>query len=63
MGDGAVVALEEVLGDELPVRLDGRLGTTVVPQLVDVDAGVRDELRQARAKIRSRSRAVSSGSE
>ena len=47
MGDGAVVALEEVLGDELPVRLDGRLGTTVVPQLVDVDAGVRDELRQA----------------
>src|SRR5207249_81700 len=34
MSDGAVVALEEVLGDELPVRLDARFRPAVVLQLL-----------------------------
>jgi hypothetical protein len=51
VGDGAVVALEKVLSDELPVRVDRGIGTTVESQLVDVDPGVRDELRQARENV------------
>ena len=51
MGDGAVVALEEVLGDELLVRIGGRLRTGVVPQPVDIDAGGRDELGQVSENV------------
>ena len=43
--DGAVVALEEVLRDDLPVRLDAPLRAVMEPQRVDVDAELRDLLR------------------
>ena len=43
--DGAVIALEEVLRDDLPVRLDAPLRAVMEPQRVDVDAELRDLLR------------------
>ncbi len=42
MRDGAVVALEEVLADDLPVRLDVGLPALVEDELVDGEAELRD---------------------
>src|SRR5215469_16576079 len=49
MGDRAVVALEEVLADDLPVRVDLRLPAPVVDERVDVEAELLD-LRGKRAE-------------
>src|SRR4051794_12028421 len=46
MRHGAVVALQEILGDELPIRVDGRFGAPVKLEPVDVDPRCRYELRQ-----------------
>ncbi len=44
MCDLAVVALEEVLGAQLPVRLVRRVRAVVEPQRVDIEPGAGDEL-------------------
>src|ERR1700751_446821 len=49
MGDMAVVALEEVLADDLPVRLGFGLPAGVVDERVDVEAKLGD-LRRQRAE-------------
>jgi hypothetical protein len=54
VGDGAVVALEEVLGDELPVRLDARLYTAPELERAHVDADLGDELREPSEGLRER---------
>jgi oligopeptide/dipeptide ABC transporter ATP-binding protein len=47
MRDGAVVALEEVLARDLPVRLQLELGPVAKPERVDVD-DVREQLATIR---------------
>ncbi len=47
MGSRAVVALEEVLGGDLPVAVELRLRALEEAQRVQVDAGVGDPLRDA----------------
>ena len=49
MRDLAVVALEEVLADDLPVRLELRLPARVEDERVDVEPELRD-LRGHRAE-------------
>ena len=60
MCDRAVVALEEVLGDKLPVGVDRGLGATVVLQLIDRDTRRGNKLRQV-AQNRGKRRRVRVG--
>ena len=54
--DRAVVALEEVLGNELPVRLDGRRCTVAELELLDVHARLGDEVGQPAEHLPQRRR-------
>src|SRR5438132_9286139 len=56
MRDLAVVALEEVLADDLPVGVDLRLPARVVDERVDVEAELRDLRRQRAKRLRERLR-------
>ena len=54
MRDLAVVALEEVLADDLPVRLDLGLPARVVDERVDVEPELRDLRGQRAERLRER---------
>ena len=54
MRDRAVVALEEVLGAELPVRLDLRLRALEEAKRVDVDSGRGDAVGHVFEEVRER---------
>src|SRR5438445_6215502 len=54
MRDGAVVALEEVLGADLPVRFVLEVRTREKAERVDVDAGFGDALRNLFEKVGER---------
>jgi hypothetical protein len=51
-----VVALEEVLADDLPVRVEARLCAVVVAEVVHVHANRGDELRQLAERLGERRR-------
>ncbi len=53
---GAVVALEEVLDRDLPVRLDLPLVVRVVANVAEVDAALRDDLRERAERVDERRR-------
>jgi hypothetical protein len=52
--DLAVVALEEVLADDLPVRLDLGLPARVVDERADIEAELGDLRRQRAERVRER---------
>ena len=56
MRDRTVVALEEVLADDLPVRVELRLAAVVVTEPVHVDADRGHELRQLAERLAERRR-------
>jgi hypothetical protein len=51
VGDRAVVTLEEVLARDLPVRCDLPVGAVVEDELVDVEAGRGDPLRNVAQQL------------
>src|SRR5262249_38679514 len=54
VGDRAVVALEEVLADDLPVRLDVELAAEAELEAVEVEAQACEELRERAQRVGER---------